>query len=530
MTGARGTPDPLAAARAVADAVLYEGYVLYPYRASAAKNRLRWQFGVLVPPAADTGGEPDALRAECLLEPRSAREVSVELRFLRVWRRTVERRAADGTYTEVPELELPDRVLVPWEEGTEETVRIHLPARATTGDDDTTGTTRTAPTAPTAGTGEGVEDWDVAFDLPADRRSEPVEDAAGRAVGRLVRRAGRVTGTLSPALTELPGPYRVLRLTVTVRNTTPADRSGPDRAPALAHSLVGAHLLLAVPGGRFLSMTDPPEWARAEVAACRNDHTWPVLAGAGGGDDVVLSAPIILADHPALAEESPGPLYDATEIDEILSLRTAALTDREKREARGTDPRAAEVIDLVDAMPAAVRDRLHGAIRELRDVDGETEARSGPERAAGPGPAESGGRPDPSAAADGPVPRLALPDGPGHPWWDPARDGLGAGSGAGEGHGPGSGEPPDTVVVDGVTVGTGSAVVLTPGARRSDAQDVFLRGRRATVEAVVTDLDGETHLAVVLDDDPGTDLRRAQGRFLYFRPDEVVPESGGRPS
>ena len=36
-------------ARKIADAVLYEGYLLYPYRASAAKNRVRWQWGVLAP-------------------------------------------------------------------------------------------------------------------------------------------------------------------------------------------------------------------------------------------------------------------------------------------------------------------------------------------------------------------------------------------------------------------------------------------------------------------------------------------------
>ena len=48
------------AVRAVADAVLYEGYLLYPYRASAVKNRSRWQFGVLGPPAAAARafGEP----------------------------------------------------------------------------------------------------------------------------------------------------------------------------------------------------------------------------------------------------------------------------------------------------------------------------------------------------------------------------------------------------------------------------------------------------------------------------------------
>ena len=37
-------------ARAIADAVLYEGYLLYPYRATSAKNQSRWQFGVVGPP------------------------------------------------------------------------------------------------------------------------------------------------------------------------------------------------------------------------------------------------------------------------------------------------------------------------------------------------------------------------------------------------------------------------------------------------------------------------------------------------
>ncbi|MFJ5032972.1 hypothetical protein ACIQB5_34015 [Streptomyces sp. NPDC088560] len=461
MTGARHTEDTLAHARAVADAVLYEGYVLYPYRASAAKNRLRWQFGVLYPPALTAPGETCALRTECLLEPRGAPKVDVELRFLRVRRRTVQRLAADGSAVEVSELELPDRIVVPWDEGEEERIRIHLPVRV----------------PPPEG-----EDLDVEFDLPAATSREPVTDAAGRTVGRLVRRTARVTGTLAPVLEELPGPYRVLRLTLAVRNTTAVPPAETGRSAALAHAMIGTHLLLSAPGGHFLSMTDPPEWARAEVAACHNDHTWPVLAGADDTDDVVLSAPIILEDHPSLAEESAGPLYDGTEIDEILSLRTAALTDREKREARGTDPRAAEVIDLVDSMPPAVRDRLHGTIRELRDGTAQP--------APGPGP--------------------ELPGGTGHPWWDPQAD-------------PEAAEAVASVVVDGVLVGAGSLVVLAPGARRTDAQDAFLRGRHATVEAVVTDLDGETHLAVVLADDPGTDLRRAQGRFLYFRPDEVRP-------
>ena len=66
------------------------------------------------------------------------------------------------------------------------------------------------------------------------------------------------------------------------------------------------------------------------------------------GDDLVLSSPIILYDYPQVAPESPGDLYDSTEIDEILALRVLTLTDDEKSEARGTDPRAAAIIDRCD--------------------------------------------------------------------------------------------------------------------------------------------------------------------------------------
>ena len=60
----------LADARRVADAILYEGYLLYPYRGSARKNQSRFQFGVLMPPAyRDVDDcEPSASQTECLLE------------------------------------------------------------------------------------------------------------------------------------------------------------------------------------------------------------------------------------------------------------------------------------------------------------------------------------------------------------------------------------------------------------------------------------------------------------------------------
>lgn len=458
------TEARLALARKVADAVLFEGYVLYPYRASAAKNRLRWQFGVLVPPGWGADREEHAFQhTECLLEPKDGAMLAVELRFLRARRRTVQRARADGGFETVPELRLADRVLVPWDEGIEERVEAVVPLAGLLAGDIT-----------------------VPFERSAATEHETVLDPEGRTAGRTVHRYEPLAGRLRLSARELDGPCRVVRLTAVAENTsdwTPPAGHGADRDAALPRSLVAAHLLMAVDRGSFLSMTDPPEWARGAVAACRNLHTWPVLAGEPGRADVLLSSPIILEDHPAIAPESPGALYDATEIDEILALRTAALTDEEKREARGTDERAAAVIDLADSLPPEVLERLHGAVRGLREVTGP---------AAGTAfPGEHG------------VPR------PDTPWWDPADD---------AGYDPGH----DSVLVAGRPAGAGSRLVLRPGLRRTDAQDLFLRGRTATVEAVLHDVDGAVHVAVTVDGDPGADLRRAQGRFLYFRPDELA--------
>ncbi|WP_405437426.1 hypothetical protein OG373_09485 [Streptomyces avidinii] len=470
MTTTTTPGSRFAVARQVADAVLLEGYVLYPYRASAAKNRLRWQFGVLVPPAWGRAHEEHVLQqTEILMEPRGEATLALELRFLHAQRRTVQQARDGGDFTDVPELHLADRVLVPWDEGTEERVEVSVPVAELLGDDGVT----------------------FPFRRPARVDTEPVLDADGRTVGRLVRRTEEIEGRLRLRAVELPGAYRVFRLRAVVENTspwTPPAGAGPvDREAALPHSLVAAHLLLGLDSGSFLSMTDPPEWARQAVAACENRHTWPVLAGEPGRADVVLSSPIILEDHPAIAPESVGAMYDATEIDEILALRTAALTEQEKREARGTDARAAAVIDLADSMPPEVLERLHGAVRALREV-------TGPEQ--------------PPLIAELPSDDVVFR--PDTPWWDPARADT-------------ADPARDRITIDGASVGPGSRVLLRPGLRRTDAQDLFLQGRTALVEAVLHDVDGGVHLAVTVEDDPGADIRREQGRFLYFQPDEVTP-------
>lgn len=438
--------DVLDEVAAVADAVLFEGYLLYPYRASAQKNQLRWQFGVLTP--AEDPSEPTRNRTECLLEPGTATHLHVRLRFLQVETRSP--RGPDGT--EVGELVVDGRRHLRFEEGAPQQIDAVLAV------DDLLQAPRTVPVL-----------------LPASREVEQL------GAGSVVRERSPARGRIVVSLTDLPGPYLVHRLRVDVVNDGSCVGGAP-REEVLRTSLIAAHTLLSAPGAVFLSLTDPPRWAEPAVGGCTNEHTWPVLAGPPDRADVVLSSPIILADHPLLAPESTIDLFDGLENDEILTLRTLVLTDGEKAEARATDPRAAAIIDAVDAMPPEVLERLHGAIRSLR-------------------PATGSGVPVFGADSPSRLPPERLP------WWDPGTD---------------SSVDPDTdsVPVGGVPVARGSAVVLRPG-RSSDAQDRFLDGLRATVQAVVHDVDGGVHVAVSVDGDPAAEMQLAHGRFRYFRPDEL---------
>jgi hypothetical protein len=500
--------DRFEVARAVADAVLYEGYVLYPYRASSAKNQLRWQFGVLTPRAfsESDGAERWSMHTETLVDPGARCSLTVRIRCLQVRERAVEAPVAEAPavagdagaagavagaagavagdeprFVPVDALEVDDTTYVGWEEAVDQVVDLPpLDLTALTGPALTGAALTGAALTGAALTAPGYQE---VFRFPGGEESDPILAADGVVVGRFVRRRKTVDGRVLVSARPAVGPGGLTKVTVTVQNMTAWSGSNTRRQEIIGQSLVAVHTMLAVDDGVFVSLLDPPETARAAVADCRSDGAFPVLIGS---DDVVLASPIILYDHPEVASESPGDLYDATEIDEILALRVLTLTDEEKNEARGTDPRAAAIIDRCDDMSPEVWERLHGAVRSI------------------------GGVPEPFGEAD-PFPVLGTPspDDEAVPWWDPAAD---------EAVDPWT----DSVIVAGVEVTKGSAVRLRP-THRADAQDLFYEGLRATVMGVFRDVDGAEHIAVTVDDDPATDELVWQGRFLFFHPDEVEP-------
>jgi hypothetical protein len=451
-------------ARTVADAVLYEGYLLYPYRATSQKNQARWQFGVLGPPgAAEAGlGEESTMSVECLLsraagiahrDDLSRPTVAVYLRFLQLQHRDLEclDPADPGRYVATNALRVDDDLLLSWDEAVDHEL--------------------TWPSLSFDQLADGVRQ---AVTVASAEDVEPVTAADGTLVGRIVRRRWPLRAEVTAETSEVAG---YLRLRITVENTAPAVPRSKDEA--VQSSLLGAHLLLEASGTRFVSLLEPPDAAAASAAAaCNQSRCWPVMAGPPGTDTVVLASPIILYDHPEVAPESAGALFDSTEIDEILTLRVMTMTEAEKAEARATDPRAREIIDRCDEMTPEMLQQLHGILRE------------------------------PRSASDATTDQAWLDTG-GAAWWDPAVDE--------------SVRPDvDAVVIMGVSVRKGSRVRLHPS-RRADAQDLFLADRDARVTAVLSDVDGDVHVAVVLLDDPAADLHDWYGRYLYFAPDELEP-------
>jgi hydrogenase maturation protease len=458
-------------AQKVADAVLYEGYVLYPYRASAGKNRIRWQFGCVVPRGySELGGsEPSAMQTECLIEPAASLpdiHLDLRVRFLQVQARTIEE-SMGTTFRPVETLEVGDRMLVTWEEGVER----RFDAAAIPLDELLAGERR------------------IPIELPAGREIEEVRGEGGGIVARIVRERWPISGMVRVAA-ETQGD--LIKLRVRIENLD-GWRESADREAALRRSMIGAHTLLAVRGGAFVSLLDPPTEAAAAVAACANLHTWPVLIGPEDSRDVVLSSPIILYDHPAVAAESAGDFCDATEIDEILTLRVMTLTEDEKREARGTDERSRQIIERSDATSPELFDRLHGVVRSLAPAAVSTEA---------------------EGAARTQATLAELSD------WETFLNPPGV-------------VPPEqaSIEVGGTLLSQGSRVRLRP-TRSADSMDLFLAGRVARVEGVYRDVEDVAWVAVSLEGDPASDLHSSHGRFFYFYPDEVEPleADAGEPS
>ncbi len=380
------------------------------------------------------------MQTECLVAG-AAPTVRVQVRFLHVVERKVGRMNAEGRLDFVDELRVGNERYLAWDEASERQILI----------DDLN--------LPTLATARGVP-----ITIPSGSGEESLIAPDGARAGVLARSWRALEGVVEVGAEAVQDELFKLRVTIT--NTTPWDHQ--DRASTLKQTLVSTHTILAVRDGAFISLIDPPQELKQLAESCENIRTWPVLAGEEGTTDTLLSSPIILYDYPRIAPESPGDLFDGTEIDQLLLLNILTLTDAEKDEIRASDPRAREILERSEALTAEDFMRLHGAIREFQMLGPETTPPSLLEQ------------------LEQPAPR--------------------------------------SVVVDGVKLTPGSKVWLRPRPK-GDIWDLALAGKLASIEAIEQDYEDRIHLAVLLEDDPGRDLgmERMPGHRFFFAPDEVEP-------
>ena len=337
----------------IAEAVLYEGYMLYPYRASSVKNRQRFNWGALAPESyseANNGTEAFSMQTECLVYADENSTLDIEIRFLHLTNREIGE--IENPVDELPEnfedfrfvpmLDVKGKLFQAWQEAVEREVNF-----------------------PTLNL-SGNEQKEIKFSFPASREIEALKDENEKIVGVIVRTQEEINGKIEvkSGKRKTENGKSLYKISVRIFNITPfEDAENKNREEALLHSTISTHTILSVKNGEFVSLLDPPDELKEEAENCENVKTYPVLAGDENEKDCMLSSPIILYDYPQIADESAGELFDGTEIDEILTLRIMTLTDEEKREMRGIDDRARKILERTETMPEEYLMRMHGAMK-----------------------------------------------------------------------------------------------------------------------------------------------------------------------
>lgn len=338
----------------IVHAVLYEGYILYPYRPSSKKNqRERFTFGRVYPKIyseLEKGAEPCVNQTECLARvPADRTTLEVTVRFLHpIWREAGMMKGEKNTFEPVPELIRDGVIHQSWQEAVEREVTVNVSLNG-----------------PSPAGHRCM--W---FSFPAMQELASIDTPSGDAPLALRRRQEALEGMIQ--VEAAPLDKGIFRITVQISNMTPisATKCG-DQDAVLMRTFASTHTILYLTGGEFVSLLDPPAELKQAASLCNNLGTWPVLVGdeARSERHTMLSSPIILYDYPKVAPESAGAFFDATEIDEMLTLRVLTMTDREKFEMRNVDPFARQILERTEAMSKNGFLKMHGVMRDCKEAE-----------------------------------------------------------------------------------------------------------------------------------------------------------------
>ncbi len=272
----------------IVNAVLYEGHILYPHRATAPGNQHnRFSFGRICPEIYNQNQAANELckfQAEVLLETGGELpELRITLGFLQPFQQEIcalprplpklPQKEGLGS-VDIPNLESNGKAYQSWMEAVERQVTVPLK------------------------TFHGSVEALFSFDDPCIAESIFDENGLITAVVRSAKSpiSGKVIVTLSPL------KHGLSKISVTILNQSWVADSGADiRDKFLMSTMASSHVILQAKHGQFISLWDTPAELKFFAAQCRNVGVWPVLVGdkSRAERSTMMASPVILYDYPA---------------------------------------------------------------------------------------------------------------------------------------------------------------------------------------------------------------------------------------
>jgi predicted nucleotidyltransferase len=328
--------------------VLYEGYAIFPYRRSSAKNVKPIPFGTVYPQVYQKHHSElhAATQTQCILQASEQASVKITVRFLHLRRKRLLRidpeNFGQNQFQSRDIIEIDDQTYESGWEALEREIDI--------------GTHKLSDLI--------NEPYKEAIHFEEEQTSDIIYDKDGKVAGNMLFQQDEINGelwiTAKPAGIVEDG----YMITVNVGNTTTVDNAaGCSRDEVYGQSFLSANTILATDQGKFISQTDPPQDWREVNEACENINTWPVLIDKN--NKTMLSSPIVLYDYPEIAPESRGINFDSTEIEEMLMLQVAALTDEEKQEVEQSDSKMKAMLERVKNTTPGELLKLHGGFKDI---------------------------------------------------------------------------------------------------------------------------------------------------------------------
>jgi hydrogenase maturation protease len=329
--------------------LLYEGYALYPYHRSAAKNQKPIPFGVVFPKLYNDYNQyaHSKMQTECIVTGSYDLALSITIRFLHLKKiELFQRVASDENYIPAYDLTIGNKFY--------QTGWQTIERKISTGDLLISDLIKQKKLIP--------------FEFDKTCNTEYLPDEEKIVTAKQIDTVSEINGIVNIGAAPVENIQNAFKVTVTITNNTAIEKAeSTTRDEALSQSFLSTHTILQSPNGEFISHQNPGINWKTIIEQCENISAWPILIDEG--NTTLLASPIVLYDYPKINPQSPGDLFDSTEIEEALLLHVAVLSDEEKKRIAQTDEKLKAMLEKVHNVTPEDLINFHSGLKHIVPPD-----------------------------------------------------------------------------------------------------------------------------------------------------------------